>query len=66
LNAINQKALLGVVPIIPTPFDADKAVDEEALRGMVEFAAAAGLAAICLPAYGSEFYNSRTKNASGA
>jgi len=56
LQPISQKTLMGVVPIIPTPFDADEAIDEEALRGLVEFAAEARLAAICLPAYGSEFY----------
>src|ERR1700722_9490519 len=39
LQPISQKPLMGVVPIIPTPFDADEAIDEEALRGLVEFAA---------------------------
>jgi len=51
-----QEELAGAVPIIPTPFDRHDEIDEEALRHMVEFAAAKGLAAICLPAYGSEFY----------
>ena len=50
------KELSGAVPIIPIPFRADDAIDEEALRQLVEFAANKGFAGICLPAYGSEFY----------
>ncbi len=45
-----------MVPIIPMPFDESERVDEEALRRLVEFAVTIKLAAICLPAYGSEFY----------
>jgi len=48
--------LKGVVPIVPTPFTADEEIDFEALRACVEFAARAGLGAVCLPAYASEFY----------
>jgi 2-keto-3-deoxy-L-arabinonate dehydratase len=48
--------LIGAVPIIPTPFNVHDEIDEEALRRIVEFAVARGLAAICLPAYGSEYY----------
>jgi 2-keto-3-deoxy-L-arabinonate dehydratase len=48
--------LAGSVPIIPIPFDDAEGVDEDALGGLVEFAVASGLTAICLPAYGSEFY----------
>jgi 2-keto-3-deoxy-L-arabinonate dehydratase len=51
-----RKQVTGAVPIIPTPFDANEEIDEDALRRMVEFAVASGLEAICLPAYGSEFY----------
>lgn len=47
----------GIVPIIPTPFQPEsEEVDFGALRGLVEFAAGRDLAAICLPAYASEFY----------
>jgi 4-hydroxy-tetrahydrodipicolinate synthase len=38
------------------PFDGSDAIDEDALRRLVEFAVTRELAAICLPAYGSEFY----------
>ncbi len=52
----NKQDLLGVVPIIPTPFTADEEIDEEALRNLVEFAVGNGLSGACLPAYASEFY----------
>ena len=48
--------LVGSVPIMPIPFDAEEAIDEEALRRLVEFAVEKKFSAICLPAYGSEFY----------
>jgi dihydrodipicolinate synthase/N-acetylneuraminate lyase len=48
--------LRGVIPIIPTPFTRDEAIDFEALAACVRFAAAGGLGAACLPAYASEFY----------
>jgi dihydrodipicolinate synthase/N-acetylneuraminate lyase len=50
------RELMGVVPIIPIPFDGSEEIDEGALRRLVEFAVATGLGAICLPAYGSEYY----------
>jgi 4-hydroxy-tetrahydrodipicolinate synthase len=46
----------GVVPVIPIPFGEDESIDEQALRREIDFAAACGVSAICLPAYGSEFY----------
>ena len=46
----------GVVPVIPTPFDSQGNVDLEALGGLLEFAIAGGVCAVCLPAYASEFY----------
>lgn len=46
----------GVIPVLPTPFDDDEAVDLAALPRLVEFALACGATAVCLPAYGSEFY----------
>jgi 2-keto-3-deoxy-L-arabinonate dehydratase len=50
------KELGMAVPIIPVPFDEHENIDEQELRGLVEFAAKSGFAGICLPAYGSEFY----------
>jgi len=50
------KAISGVVPIIPVPFDAGESVDEVALRRLVDFAVGCKVDAVCLPAYGSEFY----------
>ena len=52
----DQPQLTGVVPIVPTPFTADEEIDFEAIRGCVAFACRAGLKAVCLPAYASEFY----------
>lgn len=52
-----QPALRGVVPIIPTPFHAgSEEVDLAGVRALVDFAVDAGAAAVCLPAYASEFY----------
>jgi len=48
--------LHGVVPVLPTPFRADESIDYEGLSACVEFAVGCGLSAVCLPAYGSEFY----------
>jgi len=46
----------GVVPVIPTPFHPDETIDVESLRNVVDWVASNELAAMCLPAYGSEFY----------
>lgn len=46
----------GVVPVIPIPFHADERIDEASLRRCVEFVASRPMAALCLPAYASEFY----------
>jgi dihydrodipicolinate synthase/N-acetylneuraminate lyase len=51
-----KKELYGVVPIIPTPFTANEDIDEEALRGLIDFAISGTIQAACLPAYASEFY----------
>ena len=50
------KAIGGVVPIVPVPFDEGESVDEDALRRLIEFSVVCKVDAICLPAYGSEFY----------
>jgi dihydrodipicolinate synthase/N-acetylneuraminate lyase len=46
----------GIVPIVPTPFNAEEQIDWDELRNLIDFACAAGASAICLPAYASEFY----------
>ncbi|WP_149240525.1 dihydrodipicolinate synthase family protein [Dyadobacter sp. 32] len=51
-----ENELLGVVPIIPTPFTEDEEIDQDALRRLIDFAIAGGIQAVCLPAYASEFY----------
>ncbi len=48
--------LSGVVPVIPTPFKADESIDLAGLANCVAFAQQCQLSAVCLPAYGSEFY----------
>jgi 4-hydroxy-tetrahydrodipicolinate synthase len=46
----------GVVPVLPVPFCEDESIDEKSLARLAEFTATHGAAAMCLPAYGSEFY----------
>ena len=46
----------GIVPVVPTPFDKYGNIDEESLRRLVDFCVAGNACAICLPAYGGEFY----------
>src|SRR5262245_56637104 len=46
----------GVVPIIPTPFTKDEAIDLPALAACVRFAFERGMTACCLPAHASDFY----------
>jgi len=48
--------LRGVVPVIPTPFRADESIDLEGIAACIEFAIQCDVGAVCLPAYGSEFY----------
>ena len=52
----DKKELFGVVPIIPTPFNENEEIDEDALRRLIDFAVSGGVQAACLPAYASEFY----------
>jgi 2-keto-3-deoxy-L-arabinonate dehydratase len=46
----------GIIPVIPTPFGADEEIDFDAFRQLIEFAVRSNVAAVCLPAYGSEYY----------
>jgi dihydrodipicolinate synthase/N-acetylneuraminate lyase len=52
----NTLRLEGIVPIIPTPFATGEKVDWPALHRLMDFARMAGVSAVCLPAYASEFY----------
>jgi len=52
----DKKDLCGIVPIIPTPFNAKEEIDEDGLRSLIDFAVSRGIEAACLPAYASEFY----------
>jgi 4-hydroxy-tetrahydrodipicolinate synthase len=51
---------IGIVPVIPTPFGPNQQVDCDALEPLIEFAVRSGVRAVCLPAYGSEFYKLST------
>ncbi len=46
----------GILPVIPTPFTRDGAVDTAALADLLRFAVGARVCGVCLPAYASEFY----------
>lgn len=52
----NDVKIDGVVPVVPTPFCEDETIDYKALAACVHFAVECGVSAVCLPAYGSEFY----------
>ena len=53
---MGEVRLRGVVPVVPTPFGPDEAIDVGSLSSVVDWIAGRGLAGMCLPAYGSEFY----------
>lgn len=46
----------GIVPIIPTPFDTRQSISWDGLCGLLDFACAIDVCAVCLPAYASEYY----------
>lgn len=50
------KRVRGVVPVIPISFDENEEIVLGDLRRAVDFAVTCGAGAMCLPAYGSEFY----------
>ena len=56
MTSQHHKVIGGVVPIIPTPFGPNEEIDEAALSRLVDFAVTVEVGAVCLPAYGSEFY----------
>jgi 2-keto-3-deoxy-L-arabinonate dehydratase len=45
-----------VIPVLVTPFREDESIDEESLRNEVDFAIEKGATALCVPAFGSEYY----------
>jgi 4-hydroxy-tetrahydrodipicolinate synthase len=51
-----QLQIDGVVPIIPTPFLSDGSPDWASQKSLLDFAVGAGVSAVCLPAYASEYY----------
>ena len=53
---MGEVRLRGVVPVVPTPFRPDESIDVASLASVVDWIAGRGLAGMCLPAYGSEFY----------
>jgi dihydrodipicolinate synthase/N-acetylneuraminate lyase len=56
MTTTSTGAMLGIVPVIPTPFDHAQQIDFEAMRPLIDFAVRSRVQAVCLPAYGSEFY----------
>lgn len=48
--------LKGPIPVLPTCFNDDQSVCLDAMERMIAFAKQSGITAVCLPAFGSEFY----------
>jgi len=48
--------LRGIIPVLATPFRVDESIDEGNLRREVDFCVEHGAAALCAPAFGSEYY----------
>jgi len=48
--------LNGITPVMATCFREDDSIDDDALRKQIDFAIAAGAAAVCGPGFGAEFY----------
>ncbi|MBT5875851.1 MAG: dihydrodipicolinate synthase family protein [Candidatus Latescibacteria bacterium] len=46
----------GMVPVLPTPFDGAEEIDAPSLGRVIDYCIDHGAAAVCLPAYGGEFY----------
>lgn len=46
----------GVVPVLPAPFTPDEELDLPSISKLIDFAVEARCAAVCLPAYSTEFY----------
>jgi 2-keto-3-deoxy-L-arabinonate dehydratase len=48
--------LNGITPVMATCFREDESIDDDSLRKQIDFAIAAGAAAVCGPGFGAEFY----------
>lgn len=46
----------GIIPILPTPFDASGGIDEASFRRVIRYVLAAGAHGVAFPAMASEFY----------
>lgn len=55
-RTLRYRGVQRVVPVVPIPFVENGEIDEGVLRNVIEFAVSCGVSAVCLPAYGSEFY----------
>ncbi len=54
---MDNQQITGIVPVIPTPFELPgQTIDLESLHRLTDFAVESNAAAVCTPAYGSEFY----------
>ena len=53
---MTQGELKGIVPVLPTPFGPDDAIDLDSLSRVVAFCVEKSFGAACIPAYASEFY----------
>ena len=54
---MKHEGLTGIVPVLPTPFDGQgDRIDLTSLERLIGFCVEKGFAAVCLPAYASEFY----------
>lgn len=51
-----MKTIQGIVPILPTPFHEDGAVDESGMRRVIAYVLEAGAHGVAFPANASEFY----------
>ena len=49
--------LMGILPVLPTPFAADGGIDEAAMKALVLFAVEAGVSGVVFPGFASEVEN---------
>jgi len=53
---MSMLSINGIVPVVPIPFTEEDAIVEAELRRIIDFCVDNHAEAVCLPAYGSEFY----------
>ena len=56
MSSSSQLKIDGVVPVLPAPFTPDESVDLGPVQQLIDFAIKSKCAAVCLPAYSTEFY----------